>query len=278
VSQPLPAVSAAASAVISRQTLIRIAIAAGLILAGIISMSTLQAAWKLTFNKPPKPLPYGRLDVLPRQLAMGRYVQDGTDELIDESEAEVLGTNDYLMRTYHDSQKNINDPTRVLRLNMNYYGTGGATPHVPEICWAAAGMKEAVRLRVVFDIPDVRRKDGSTITLRAQMISFIPPGEKEDPKRLKNVAYIFNVNGDYVATPREVISRFWKATNKYAFNTKIEVTVGHSNEFCSQQEAQAAVADFFRGTIVQIEDVLPMSDSDPASSEAGATAGLGISH
>ncbi|MCL2645499.1 MAG: hypothetical protein FWD61_00670 [Phycisphaerales bacterium] len=280
MSQPVSPSSASASAyaAISWQATIRAVIAGVLIIAGILALHVLQTRWQLTFTKVPMPLPQQTLAVLSRHLAAGRYVAEGADQILDEAEVETLSTNDYLIRGYRDSQKNSGDPTRLLSLNMNYYGTGGATPHVPEICWAGVGMQEASNSRVTFDIPNVRRKDGSVVTLRARMISFVPPGETEDPKKLKNVAYLFNVNGHYVATAKEVISAFWKASNKYAFNTKIEVTVGGPGDFCSQQQAQEAIADFLRGTINHIEDVLPSPDSDPAQNSAGQAAAMDIAH
>jgi len=273
MTQPLSPTPAYAA--ISRQTTLRAIIVAALIIAGIASMSILQSSLQLTFNKPPMPLPHQVLNVLPRQFAAARYIAEGTDEILDEAVMEILSATDYLIRDYRDTRKTAGDPTQLLRLNMNDYGTGSATPHVPEICWAGAGMTEASNSRVKFDIPNVRRKDGSIVTLRAHTISFVPPGEREDPGKLKNVIYIFNVNGEYVPTAREVISVFWKAANKYAFNTKIEVTVGNPNEFCSQQQAQEAVADFFRGAIEYIEDVLPSPDVDPAPQNAGESPGSG---
>jgi len=223
----------------------------------VVSMTVMEKAWKLTFTKPSTPLPQYTLSVLSRQLGAGRYVQDGADEILEETVVEVLGTNDYLIRDYRDSHKTSEDPTQTLRLNINYYGSGSSTTHIPENCWAGSGMKEVRRLRSQFEIPDVRRQDGSVVTLRARIVSFRPSGEAENLDRLKNVAYVFNVNGEYVATRHEVLSRFWKASNKYAFNTKIEVTVGDPGEYCSQEDAKAAIAEFFRGSISEIESILP---------------------
>jgi hypothetical protein len=240
---------------VSRGTVIRAVVAAVLLIAGLLTMQVMQSAFQLTFNKPPMKLTKP-LGLLSRDIAT-RYVADGPDRPMDEAQVEVLGTNDYLLRAYQDMKKRPGEPTSVLHLNLNYYPSGSSAPHVPEICWAGVGKKEAGRSRYVFDVPNVRRLDGSVTTLRVRMISFLPPGEAENPERLQNVAYLFNVNDEYVATPQEVISRFWKASNKYAYDTKIEVTVGGGNSYCSQAQAQEAVADFLRASIEEIEKCLP---------------------
>ena len=99
----------------------------------------------------------------------------------------------------------------------------------------------------------------------------MPTGEVEDPKRLKNVVYFFNVNGEYVATPREVISKFWRARSKYAYDTKIELTLGKPDEFCSQEEAIAAFADFIRAGLADIEQRLPDKPDEEHETQGGVS-------
>ena len=77
-------------------------------------------------------------------------------------------------------------------------------------------------------VKGVRRRDGSLIDLPMKMISFVPvngqtyapSGEPLD----SNVAYVFHVNGEYVSNTWEVTSHFWKASYRYAYHCKIEVT------------------------------------------------------
>jgi len=259
-------------ALISRRTLIRAVVVAAVIAIGVVSVHAIESALNLHFTKErmylARPLP-----LLSKEFGVsGRYIAEGYDVNLDEAIVEVLGTRDYLQRTYHDREKTAGNPAEFLYLNLNFYGIGSSSPHVPEICWAGAGMLEAKSSRQIFDIPNVRRKDGSVVTLHARIISFLPRGEAEDPNRLKNVIYIFNVNGDYVATPQEVLSRFWKASNKYAYDTKIEVTVGGDKQYCSQEQAQAAVSDFLRASLSEIESCLP----DPGAASAAGTVSGGV--
>jgi hypothetical protein len=248
--------SSAQLELVSRKTFIRALVVAVVIAAGILTMHVIERAGHFTFVK--RPMPLARpLALLSKHFGPSeRYIDEGYDENMEEAIVEVLGTRDYLLRTYRDTQK-AGQPDELLKLNLNYYPIGSASPHVPEICWAGSGMTEATSSRQIFEVPGVRRKDGSVVTLRVRLISFLPPGESETSNRLKNVAYLFNVNGEYVVTREEVVSRFWKASNLYAYHTKIEVTVGDPRQFCSQEQARAAVADFLRASISQIEECLP---------------------
>ena len=108
------------------------------------------------------------------------------------------------------------------------------------------------------------------------MISFRPAGDeptvnaKGEPI-YSNVAYVFHVNGDYVASPQEVTSHFWKASYKYAYHAKIEITplqrvLGPTGALeenvlnCTQEDAKRIISDFVREALPAIEECLP----DPA--------------
>src|ERR1035437_4509320 len=163
-----------ALAALAKKTMIRAIVVAVVIAAGVFSVHALEASFGLHFSKVPKrlsqPLPF-----LSKELGIpARYIAEGYDVNLDEAIVEVLGTRDYLQRCYRDLDKAEGDPGKVLFLNLNYYAIGSSTPHVPEVCWAGAGMTEARASRVIFDIPYVRRKDGSMVTLHARMISFLP--------------------------------------------------------------------------------------------------------
>src|SRR5205814_10604447 len=90
-----------------------------------------------------------------------------------------------------------------------------------------------------------------------------------------NVAYVFQVNGDYVSNPQEVTSRFWKAAYKYAYHCKIEVTPmdpadarGTRVLTCTQDESTRIVSDFIRAALAEVEECLP----DPAILTANGAA------
>ncbi|HEY4330813.1 MAG TPA: hypothetical protein VGN88_13815 [Phycisphaerae bacterium] len=256
-------------AAISRRAIVRSIIVATVLATGIASVRGLETALHATFDKPPaplqKPLPY-----MHKELGDPvRYVAVGSDEILDSEVVETLGTTDYLVRQYRDETLAQQLPGALVNLNLNYYPTGSSTPHVPEICWAGSGRDEVGGARNIFEVKGVKRHDGSTVDLRMKMISFLPPAG--DPTAApsgepmySNVAYVFQVNGDYVAQTQEVMSRFWKASYKFAYHAKIEVTPidpadpsGRKCLTCTQAQAQKIISDFIRESLASVEECLP---------------------
>jgi hypothetical protein len=256
---------------LTQSTFLRAMIVAGFLATGVGAMHAVERMYNLTFDKPPMPLSKP-LILLEKNIAH-RYVAEGFDASMSEEVVAVLGTKDYLLRRYVDKTKPSNDPTASLNMNLNYYATGDSTPHVPEICWAATGMVEAKDVsKRKFTIPGVRRNNGQVIDLQMVIISFYPhTGERNS--KYKNVAYCFAVNDEYVATPKEVVSKFWRASNKYAYDTKIEIAVGDPGQYTTQEEAQAAVAEFMRVALPEIEKCLP--DPNFENAAQGATTSPG---
>jgi hypothetical protein len=256
----------------TRRTMVRVFAAAAIMAGGYAGSVTLEKSLHLTFDKPPMPLSKPLFE-MSKQLG-GRYVAEGPDEIMDEETVDVLGTKDYLLRTYMDTTKHAGDVGQELKLNLNYYATGNASPHVPEICWAGNGMNEASSSRRYFDVQHVKRLDGTEMTLRMRLISFLPKGElagvttaaKENDTELLNVGYVFEVNGNYVATPQDVSSQFWRASAKHAYHTKIEVTVP---DICTQEEAIAAISDYIRAALPAVEECLPAHDSPGTDGAVG---------
>jgi hypothetical protein len=262
----------------SKRAFHRALAAAAIMVSGLLCVTALEASLKLTLDKPPralnKPLP-----LLSRTIGHpARYVAEGLDGTLEPGIVETLGTKEYLLRTYVDQTKKASEVGRALNLNLNYYGSGSTQMHVPEICWAGAGMEQAPSSKDEFDVTGVRRKSGEVVTIRMRMISFIPThsdaaglglgiGNGED---LLNVAYFFEVNGKPVAKPGQVLDEFWHATNKYAYHTKIEVTVP---AYCRPEQAQAVIADFIRASLADIEDCLPDPEEKAAPTGQPPSAG-----
>ncbi len=263
----LPNEGAGSSPRLTQKAMRRAGIVAGIMIAGYVGMSVLEKSLHLTFEKPPMPLTKP-LAEMKRSLG-GRYSAEGPDEVMPEDTVDVLGTKDYLLRTYKDTTKGPGDVGAALKLNLNYYATGVGSPHVPEICWAGAGLTEAPSSKNIFVVKGVHRADGTPIDLKMRMISFLPQKgnslvqQDQDTTHLLNVAYAFEVNGEYVSTPQEVTSIFWKPTNKHAYHTKIEVTVASADgnpEYCTQEEAQKVISDFIRVALPAVEECLPAHD------------------
>jgi hypothetical protein len=254
--------SSSALAAVSRRTFVRALVVAAVIAAGWAGVLTLERSLHLSFDKPPMPL-RKPLSQMAKHLGGGRYITEHPDETMPEDVLQVLGTRDYLLRAYTDTTKPASDPGAMLALNVNYYATGNSTPHVPEICWAGSGLEEASDKRKTFVINDVRRADGTVEKeLRMHLISFKVQnsdfGDGSSSNVYKNVAYLFEVNGDCVATAKEVLSGFWKASNPHAFHSKIEVTI---QQPCTQEEAEKAISDFIREALPAVEECLPAKET-----------------
>jgi len=248
----------------TKRAVIRAVLVAAVIAVSLVVVDLLEVSLRLTFDKPPAPLTKP-LPMLKDELGNPvRYRAAGPDENMDPEVVEVLGTKDYLLRNYRDLQKKPSELGNKLALNLNYYSMGSATPHVPEVCWAGSGLVEKTEARRRFTVRNVRRKDGTVVDIPMRMVSFYPKHQGDMPdllpdkaadNKLLNVAYTFEVNGQYVATPKEVISTFWKAENKYAYHTKIEVTI--KDAYCDPADAEQIVSDFIREAIPEIEQCLP---------------------
>jgi hypothetical protein len=72
-----------------------------------------------------------------------------------------------------------------------------------------------------------------------------------------------------------VTSEFWHASSKYAYHTKIEVTVP---TICTPAEAQAVISDFIRASVASIEECLPPTENEEAPGKAGENAGGAGTH
>jgi len=246
--------------------------ALAVLLLGIWSLDAVQRWWAVVMIKTPAKLskPLGQLP-----LGLGAFTRLGNvDRKLPPDQEAVLGTEFYLLRDYVESRDG--GGTTGVSLNLNYYPVGTATPHVPRFCWAGAGMIE--QGSKIFTVKDVRHKDGSTSDLRMQLLWFsgskattsaLPmPEGATDGERFQNVAYMFQVNDGYVATAEEVTRHFWKPFAKYAYHTKIEVTV---NRLCTPEEAQPVVERFIQASLAAIEECLP--DAKKLASEARGQTG-----
>lgn len=246
----------------SKRAFIRAAVAGLVLLSGLGLVKGLEISLDLTFEKPYRPLTKP-LALMRREIGIPvRYKAGPVDRNLEPDIVEALGTKEYLLRPYFDQTKKPGDVGYELDLNLNYFGTGSATPHVPEVCWKGAGMVEADDSKKEFVVPGVRRLDGTVEDVRMRLISFVP--NQTDPSGLnfgvdtgdkyQNVAYLFEVNGKCVAQPGEVLSEFWNAKSKYAYHTKIEVTVPGAT---TQAQAIAAISDFIKASLADVEECLP---------------------
>lgn len=225
-------------------------------------------------EKTPAPLAKP-LDQLPRDfLVPGKptlvFAAGKVDGQLSEEIVEALGTHNYLLRNF--TLKGGADP-HVAALNLNYYEKGEASPHVPDVCWVGSGMIRAGEES--FTVPHVPHKDGTYSDIEMRMLSFFPANRSVAQEgavagaddRFINVAYVFHVNGAYVANRSQVSKTFWRPEAKYAYHCKIEISIDPGVP-TTRQQAREVVGDFLCASLPDIEKCLP----DWKQLSAGVTA------
>lgn len=221
-----------------------------------------------TLEKPPAPLNKPLEDLAKK---FGPYEQVGTDRQLDAEVIESLGTKDYLLRQYRDTSKKPEELGAFISLNLNFYASGSATPHVPDICWAGNGL---VRVSdEMFEVDNVPHKN-HTISpkLRMRQLAFrpqvarnslLPDVDENTDNNLINVAYCFQLNNQYVSTSAEVTKDFWNPKATFAYHAKIELTISTANGVpypCDPVVAKPIFAKFLQSALPEIEDCLPDSE------------------
>jgi hypothetical protein len=252
----------AAPATRSAQRSLRAAVAAALIMAfGTVALYATSYLMGWVLQKTPTPLPNPQgLAALTKRIGFYRAI--GNDRYLEPHMVQALGAKSYLLRDYGDDTKRSDDPGSILAMNLNYYDTGSASPHVPDICWVGSGrVKIRDEQMIVKGVPHLK---GEPTDLPMRLLSFAPqagdPGYAatsagvDDPNVFLNVAYVFQVDGKYVARREEVLKEFWHLDSPYGYHTKIELTV---MQVCRPEQAQKAIEDFMRAGLPEIEKCLP---------------------
>ncbi|MEI8198173.1 MAG: hypothetical protein WCI73_19955, partial [Phycisphaerae bacterium] len=237
---------------VQKQTLTRAWVVAIVLALGAISMIVAERVFNRVLVKDPAPLNKPLAELAQK---IGPYVAVGEDRKLDAEIVAGLGTEDYLLRQYQDTRKKPGELGSYVSVNLNYYASGSATPHVPDICWAGNGKMR--HSDGAFAADNVPHKSGPPSAVRMRWLAFIPDrdpseltvGQDQNVTRLINVAYVFQVNDGYVSTASEVAKHFWNPKARYAYHTKIELTLTYPNGApmaCEPQEAIPVFAEFLR--------------------------------
>jgi hypothetical protein len=214
------------------------------------------------------------LTLLPKKL--GHWVQVLDDQTLPAEVVHELGTTMYIQRGYVDTRR-INDPklltgidklstaermalfgtiqhrdpSAAIFVHMAYYtGMVDTVAHVPERCMVGGGFDPVNPARVSLKLGnglapidvkyiDFRKREG---------------GRGEGSEATTNVAYFFQVNGDYewdsITGVRYKLQNLWE---KYGYYCKIEL----STAALSATEAQTVMADFVTDALPEMEKLLP---------------------
>jgi Protein of unknown function (DUF3485) len=230
--------------------------------AGLGSLAWAQEAMHIVLQKLPTPLQQP-LASLPSTIGHYTVPPGSADELLPADQVQTLGTNIYLLRTYWNTKLPQAAPGALLQLNINFYPTDFATPHVPDVCWTANGLQRTSDDLIT--VQNVPHDDGTKSDLPMRLESFALPDNNDSDMLLDsqatsndgeflNVAYVFQVDGAYVPNPEQVSEMFWNQTAKYGYDAKIEVRVDGPT---TSQQAQDAIEKFMRTTLPSIEKCLP---------------------
>ncbi len=243
--------------------MIRFVIVCLLLAMGVVSVRFSAFLFGAELNKIPTPLPH-ELKLVARDMGTNpKFSALGHDEIMSADMLERLGTNLYLIRAYTRMTTDGKPSDDLVNLNINYYQMGDATPHVPDICWAASGLTmETDELITVHDVP---HKDGSISDVPMRLLSFMPAqkpgtgnsaGEQSTGDRLLTVGYTFQVNGEYVGNVAQVKKMFWRRDSKYGYHCKIELTYNPGKP-CSRAKARPVIEAYLRAALPGIEECLP---------------------
>ena len=250
-------------------------VALAILVGGLVSLTLAQNSFHVVLQKLHTPL-QRPLYTLPKVLPPFRVRPGWVDSKLSADVVQVLGTHEYLLRKYWDSRLPRNAPGAIVSLNLNYYPTDFATPHVPNVCWIGIGLKRIHDSLIV--IHNVPHANGTVSNMPMRFLSFAVPESgfsglpliinQTHGGRYINTAYTFQVDGRYVPDPQQVSELFWRRRSKYGYDAKIEIDVRGP---CTRAVARRQIAAFLRAALPAIERRLPdwkKLNARPASAKA----------
>lgn len=237
-----------------------VAIAAIVFFVGYGALLWAQVTFRLVLLKTRTPL-QKPLNDLPRTLGPFHMRSTWANEKLSPEVVHVLGTHRYLIRRYWYRPMSRSTPGAVVRLNINFYPTNFASPHVPNVCWEGAGL--VLQKDSYLTLHNIPHANGKKSTLTLRFLSFaipqsdatgLPIATASHSGLYLNTAYVFQVDGRYVPDPAQVSELFWRMHSKYGYDAKIEVDVLGAT---SPKFARKQIARFFRAALPSIERCLP---------------------
>ncbi len=242
------------------KNLLPVAIAAAMFFVGYAALIWAESAFDLVLLKTRTPLQQPLTD-LPRTLGEFHMRRGWANQKLSSEVIGVLGTHHYLIRRYWYKPMGMTRPGAVVRLNINYYPTNFASPHVPNVCWEGAGL--VLQHDTYLTLHHIPHADGKTGNLTVRFLSFalpqadttgLPIATVGQSNLFLNTAYVFQVDGRYVPNPAQVSELFWRKHSKYGYDAKIEIDVLSPT---SRKLARKQIARFFRSALPAIERCLP---------------------
>jgi Protein of unknown function (DUF3485) len=243
------------------------------LLVAAVGLNAATQFMQLHFKKQPVPLARS-LDNIPP--ALGTWMCVSKDQLADDVEQE-LGTNKYIMRYYvntavisssdlvrfegKDQKGRLEELAKlrakykakadsaIISFAVTYYtGKADTVAHIPERCYTADGYEPTNAEERPWDLRDKQSPDGN---LNVRYISF--EDQAGTRRIMRNVAYLFHVNGAYTSDPTRVRIALQNLMQKYGYYSKVECMV----ESKDREAARESIQDFLRYALPEVEQCLP---------------------
>lgn len=221
---------------------------------------------ELHFRKLPVPLGKS-LSEIPERL--GDWQQVSIDEPLNHDIQEALATDKYVFRDYVDTRLvkdldqfkdktslerkqllfriQMQQPTAVVNAAVTYYtGLVDTVAHVPERCYVADGYEPSVTADMRWDA--LKGRPGTGLM---RYITF----EDTTAGRMnftRNVAYVFQCNGEYDSDSIGVRKRLANLFERYGYYMKVEVQTFN----LPQAEAERVMNDFVSNLLPESEKCL----------------------
>ena len=272
--------------------------AAAVLLVSAVGLNAATGFLQLHFRKVAVPLAVKSLDDpkegIPPKL--GPWLQVSVDQPLSEDLEHALGTRTYLNRDYIDTRLErraaINfdkksvaernkmlfdvmyqqqaadaDNVPVIRLHLAYHtGLVDTVAHVPDRCMVADGYVPTSYEEVDAEVGT--KPDGSPRKLTFRFITF--EDNTGQARVTRNVVYFFHTNGHYQSNPLQVRRTLQNLLETHGYYLKVELmsTVANPNNPPKAEKVKAAMVDFLREALPEIERCLP--DFEKVKSQASS--------
>lgn len=220
---------------------------------------------QLHFRKLPVPLSRPLTEI---STDLGPWKQVSIDQPLQHDIQEALATDKFVFRDYVDSRLvdirqfedktaderkkligriQMQQPQAVINASVTYYtGLVDTVAHVPERCYVADGFEPSVTADLKWDT--LKDRPGAGLM---RYITF----EDTSATRMnftRNVAYVFQCNGEYLSDSIAVRKRLARLTDKYGYYMKVEVQTFN----LPQAEASRVMNDFLSNLLPESEKCL----------------------
>jgi hypothetical protein len=214
--------------------------------------------------------------------------REGQDHIESADNEEVLGTSNYLSRTYIEKAPGEGKTPRVIQFHSAYYtGMIDTVPHVPERCFTGAGWSlvggpwtvpiplDSSLMRRADDAPDSMKGQLYTVRLSNQWSTSSPGSRVNLPlkvtpdtsltlrvseyavpgtKQRMYAGYFFIANGGWCSSAEEVRLLAFDLRNDYAYYLKVQFS---SSLVSSPEELAQAAASFLDDQFGEIMTCVP---------------------